>query len=151
MLLPRLFFFVLRGLTFYQKALSIDIELGHKLLEGARYTTVSRAYIGMCQFDKAIEGIKKALSISLEMGDKIGEAVVYRDFSDVYEKMHQPIDGIEFHQKALAIAIQRGNRELETGCFMQDKLPRGSLHQRDIRVNDVVVCEDHIESTTTHL
>ena len=98
---------------FYEKALSIMIQVGNNSGVGACYGNLGTVFLSVGQYTKAEEYLQKALVIRKEIGDKKGEASAYGNLGTVFKFVGQYTKAEEYLQKALVIAKEIGDKEGE--------------------------------------
>ena len=102
---------------FYEKALSIMIEVGNNREVTKCYENLGQVFLALCQYTKAEEYLQKALVINKEIGDKEREASDYGNLGTVFQSVGQYTKAEEYLQKALVIRKQIGDKEGEASDY----------------------------------
>ena len=97
--------------TFYEKALSIMIEVGNNREVRKCYENLGEVFLALCQYTKAEEYFQKALVINKEIGDKEREASDYGNLGTVFQSVGQYIKAEEYLQKAVTTSEEIGDIE----------------------------------------
>ena len=95
---------------YYEKALAISTEIGHRAGEGTWYGNLGNVFHSLGEYVKAKEYYEKALAISTEIGDRAGEGTRYGNLGNVFHSLGEYVKAKEYYEKALAISTEIGDR-----------------------------------------
>jgi len=102
---------------FYEKALSIMVEIGDRKEEAFCYGCLATVLRFLCEYEKAKEYIQKALAIRKEVGDKYGEASDNGNLGLLFRSLGEYDKAEKYLRKALGIMIEIGDRQGEGWCY----------------------------------
>ena len=103
--------------TFYEKALSIMIEVGNNRKVRKCYENLGEVFLALCQYTKAEEYFQKALVINKEIGDKEREASDYTNLGTVFQSLGLYTKAEEYLQKAVTTSEEIDDIEGLATCY----------------------------------
>ena len=104
-------------MEFYQEALSIVKEIGHKDSVGVVYNNLGLAHQYLGDNKEAMGFHQKALTIAKETGKKDSEGEAFKSLGNAYHFLHDFERAIEFHQEAVSIAKRSGKKDSEKEAY----------------------------------
>ena len=104
-------------MEFYQEALSIVKEIGHKDSVGVVYNNLGLAHQYLGDNKEAMGFHQKALTIAKETGKKDSEGEAFKSLGNAYHFLHDFERAIEFHQEAVSIAKRTGKKDSEKEAY----------------------------------
>jgi tetratricopeptide (TPR) repeat protein len=102
-----------KAIDYYEQALAIAREIGHRQNESTTLGNLGNAYSDLGQVDKAIEYYEQGLAIAREIGHRQGEGNHLGNLGNAYSDLGQVEKAIEYYEQALAIAREIGHRQGE--------------------------------------
>ncbi|MBV9821203.1 MAG: tetratricopeptide repeat protein, partial [Actinobacteria bacterium] len=106
-----------RAINYFQQALTIYRETGHRAGEATGLGSLGSCYRTLGQIDRAIEYHRQALTIYRETGHRAGEANCLGNLGNCYYNLSQIDRAIDHHQQALTIDRETGHRAGEATCL----------------------------------
>ena len=104
-------------MEFYQEALSIVKEIGHKDSVGVVYNNLGLAHQYLGDNKEAMGFHQKALTIAKETGKKDSEGEAFKSLGNAYHFLHDFERAIELHQEAVSIAKRTGKKDSEKEAY----------------------------------
>ena len=101
---------VRQAIDFYEQALAIDRELGHRHDEAIDLDNLGNRYADLGEVRRAIDFHEQALAIDREIGYRGGEASNLGALGGCYADLGEVRRAIDFHEQALAINGEIGYR-----------------------------------------
>ena len=132
-----------KGLPYFLRALEICQETDDKKCVAYALNNIALAYIGMLEYNTALEYLEQSLELKTSSNDRYGMATAYNNIGDVYT-----LTG-EFHT-----SIDYNNRALKIYQDLNDS--RGIVHSSlDIakayaNLDQFDVAEDYLDQAHTH-
>ena len=105
------------AMEFYQEALSIVKEIGHKDSVGVVYNNLGLAHQYLGDNKEAMGFHQKALTIAKETGKKDSEGEAFKSLGNAYHFLHDFERAIEFHQEVVSIAKRTGKKDSEKEAY----------------------------------
>ena len=105
------------AMEFYQEALSIVKEIGHKDSVGVVYNNLGLAHQYLGDNKETMGFHQKALTIAKETGKKDSEGEAFKSLGNAYHFLHDFERTIEFHQEAVSIAKRSGKKDSEKEAY----------------------------------
>jgi tetratricopeptide (TPR) repeat protein len=105
--------YVRKAIGYYEQALRIDREIGHRHGEAIRLGNLGLAYRDLGEPKKAIEYYEQALKITREMGDRRNEVVWFGNLGLKYSYLGEKKKAVDYYEQALKIAREIGYRRGE--------------------------------------
>ena len=102
-----------QAVEYYQRVLSIFVEINNRRGEGAALGNLGIAYRDLGDARQAIEYHQQSLAIAREVGNRNSEGVSLGNLGLAYRDLGDARQAIEFHQQALAISRALGDRHGE--------------------------------------
>jgi tetratricopeptide (TPR) repeat protein len=102
-----------KAIDYYEQALAIAREIGHRQMEGNSLGNLGNAYSVLGQVEKAIASFEQALAIAREIGHRQGEGNRLGNLGLAYRDLGQVEKAIASFEQALAIAREIGHRQGE--------------------------------------
>lgn len=84
----------------------LTVTVSHRAAERIAYSFLGHAYIGLGQFNKAIEFHQENLDIAVELGGRAGEGAACEDLGCAFASLGQLDKSVELVQKSLVIAVE---------------------------------------------
>ena len=106
-----------KAIEFYQPALRIAQDTGHKDQEVTMYTKLGGAYHSLSDFKKAVKFYQLALRIAKDTGSKDEEGTIYNSLGLAYRFLSDFKKAIEFYQLALRIAEDTGDKDRKATIY----------------------------------
>jgi class 3 adenylate cyclase/predicted ATPase len=89
---------------------------GQKTLEGHSLAMLGDAFLGLSQYQAALDAYQASLTIRRENSDEKGAGWMLHSISRVYFQMKQPIQATTYLDEAKSIASRLGDRALQEAC-----------------------------------
>ena len=102
---------------FYEKTLSIVIEIGDSQGQSICNGRLGTVYHSLGEYGKAKTCLENALVITNEIGDKKGEAACYGNLGTVYQSLGEYGKAKIYQENALVIRKEIGDKIGEAACY----------------------------------
>lgn len=102
-----------QALAKYQKALSIQQEIGDKKGEGVTLNNISQIHDARGDYETALDLLQQSLAIRREIGDKSGEGATLNNISQIHMARGDYDSAVDLLQQSLTICREIGNKEGE--------------------------------------
>lgn len=98
-----------RALEYYQKSLTIQVELRNKKGTALVLNNIGNIYFTQDNYPRALEYYEKSLAIREEIGEKQGIAATLNNIGGIYNNQSDYPRSMEYYQKSLAIKEDIGD------------------------------------------
>jgi tetratricopeptide (TPR) repeat protein len=102
-----------KAIRYFEQALDIAREIGHKQGEGSSLGVLGIAYRSLGEYDKAIDYFEQALDIAKEIGHKQDEGRHLDNLGNAYHDLGEYRKAIDCFEQALSIARKIGDKQGE--------------------------------------
>ena len=105
--------------------LDVSRKVGNKRTEGRQCLELGDGYVGLSNFEEAMECYEQYLSICKELEDRAGEGIAYRKLGNAYNSVGKLNKAKEFYKLQLSAAKEVGDKVEEGQAFSS----LGSVYQ----------------------
>ena len=113
-----------RALEYYEQALLIAQDVGHRPGETATLNNIAEVYRGLEEPGRALQCYEQALLIAQQIGDRTGEAVIRVDIATLYRGLEQLDQAVAELERLVELAREVEHPDLRSIVEMFERVRR---------------------------